>query len=29
MKIIVQEVIYTDEFKWQIQEVISETEIEV
>jgi hypothetical protein len=29
MKIIVQEVIYTDEHKWQIQEVVSEKEIEV
>jgi hypothetical protein len=29
MKIIVQEVIYTDKYQWQIQEVISEKEIEV
>ena len=29
MKIIVQEVIYTDEHQWQIQEVVSEKEIEV
>jgi hypothetical protein len=27
MKIIVQEVIYTDEYQWQIQEVVSEREI--